>query len=234
MQPGASGIGHHARTDHHGIAGERFRLRFVDFDQTRNLGLQHLPAIVVEGAGVVDRGLAIDRAEAGIEVVIVRIDQLERQNASLDQLTDLLLRDRITPDVVSAEERFAAREGIPRAFEKVRRRQGHDREAMRLEPGPKHRFFALPLRMPEPREHDLLLKNHSGVGGEDEVREPPNRLHQFDFDPERSEQIVQFAPLLLRQIMVRLALAVHPWIDLVFDAVEFRRTHQDGGHDRFT
>ena len=79
-------------------------------------------AVVVEGAGVVDRRVLGQRAEAGVEVIEPGIDQLQRQDLDAEPLADPVVAPRVAPEPVAGEERLAAEEGVARPLEVAARR----------------------------------------------------------------------------------------------------------------
>src|SRR5262249_30150222 len=73
----AAGVEHDRLANHHGIAAEAKRLRFIDGDQPGNVSLQDLTSVGVEGGWVIDSFARGQGAEARIEMIKTGIDQLK-------------------------------------------------------------------------------------------------------------------------------------------------------------
>ena len=80
-------------------------------------------------------------------MVVVRVDQFERQHAHAEQLGDLLVAAGVAAHAVAGEQRVAAEQGVAGAFEASSRRgvsMAH--QAVVDEPAAEVRLLALPLR----------------------------------------------------------------------------------------
>jgi hypothetical protein len=78
-------------------------------------------------------------------VVVIGVDQLQRQHAHAEQLADLLVAERIAPLSIAGQQRVAAKERIAGAFEAKFLRRLDDLKPVGCQPAPKMFFFALPL-----------------------------------------------------------------------------------------
>ena len=93
------------------------------------LVFQHRAAVFVKGAGVIDRRLRVERAEAGVEVVEPRIDQLHGQHWHTQPLSDPLVAPHVAPEPIPREEGLAAEQGVASPLEVHRFRQRLDHES---------------------------------------------------------------------------------------------------------
>ena len=82
---------------------------------------QHRAAVFVERAGIVQRQVGRQRAEARIEVIETRVDQLERQDLDAQPLADPLVAAHIAAKAVAGDQRLAAKERVAGPFEVVSR-----------------------------------------------------------------------------------------------------------------
>ena len=127
-------------------------------------------------------------------------------------------------------------EAIAGAFERDARRQGDDlidqtAPAQDIERRRKDRLLALALRVAEACEQCLAVEHHSGVGGEDEIRQAVLRLEQFDPGAAGAERTEQALPLPHGGGVQHVAAFVpggriHPGIDFVGDGEVSRPAHQ--------
>jgi hypothetical protein len=85
-----------------------------DGDEFRDELLQHRAAIVVEGAGEVDGFASSERAEAGVEVIVVPVDKFQRNDARIRKLADKLLGMNIAANAITGNQRVATVQRIPR------------------------------------------------------------------------------------------------------------------------
>ena len=101
-------------------------------------------AVVVERVGVIDRLAGGQRAEAGVEVVEARVDQLQRQDLDAEPLAEPLVAPHVAADAVAGEQRLAAEQGVAGPLE-VAALGGRCStvEAVRGEPGVEVRRLAL-------------------------------------------------------------------------------------------
>ena len=72
------------------------------------------------------------RAEAGIEVVVIRIDQFHGNDAAAEHFADLLMAARVAANAIAGKERVAAEQGVAGAFEVKSLGHVFDFEAVRL------------------------------------------------------------------------------------------------------
>src|SRR5690606_17744011 len=119
--------------------------------EVRNVGGQSLQSVPIERRRVVDGGVRIERAEAGIEVIVVVIHQFQGDHAARKHGSQLLMAARIATDAVAGKERFAAKEGIAGPFEGILLWQALDLKTVGFEPPLVVLGLALPLRMQEVR-----------------------------------------------------------------------------------
>ena len=118
-------------------------------------------AVVVERRRIPDRFAVGERAEAGVEMVVAGVDELDRNHAAAEHAADLLMAGRVAPHAVAGVERVAAEEGVAGAFEAEVFRHIDDFETIFGEPAAIVRLFALPLAVAESREQRLLADRSS-------------------------------------------------------------------------
>src|SRR5881227_1762186 len=133
---------------------------------------QGAAAVVVEGAGIPDGLAVLEGTEAGVQVVIVRIDEFKRQHFASQSVAEPLLAFDLAANAVAGDERFATEEGVAGALEEAAFRQVLDHETVFVKPGGAERLFALPLNMAEMREDGSPLVNQGGVRREDQSGSP--------------------------------------------------------------
>ena len=177
------------------------------------------------GGGHQDVG-RIERAEARIEVIEARVDQLQRDDVDLEDSSHGAVGFAIGSKPVAAEEPVADEERVTGPLERQRARQLVDVEAEALELLAPVRLLPLPLGMVKVAQHRPVVPEHRRVGGEDHVGQTRNRRGKFDRDTEFEVFAIERVPLLLSQRMVDLDRDVHPGIDLVFDAEMVRAAHE--------
>ena len=168
-QLGRPVVQEHGLAHDHRVAAKRDGLLDRDLDQVRNPIAQHRAAIFVERAGIVQGKVRRQRAEAGIEVIETRVDQLERQDLDAQPLADPLVAAHIAAKPVAGDQRLAAKEGVAGPFEVVARRELDDLEPAAPGPAFKVRRFALPHAVSEPRADEEIAKDQAGIGREDQV-----------------------------------------------------------------
>ena len=215
--------------DDHRVAGEAIGLALFHGNQFGHGIFESLQPVPIERAGVVERLPRTERTEAGIEVIEMIVDQLQRDHPAANACADPLQGPRIAADEVAAEQRVAAEERIARAFE-VHGFGGHDGpEPAAAKPGFVDGGFPLTGRVAERGDKRGRAPDQAGVRGEDEVGQALHGRHQPDIDPQRHENIVQRLPLRVGQRAITPLGLVHPGIDLVLDPVVVGRAHENRG-----
>ena len=94
-------------------------------------------AVLVERAGIVDGEVRRQRAEAGIEVIEPRVDQLHRQDLDAQPFADPLVAAHIAPEPIAGEQRLAAKQRVAGPLEVIALRQVDDLEIPALRPAPR-------------------------------------------------------------------------------------------------
>ena len=118
MQLRAAGVGDHGSADDDGVAGKASGFFRADCDQLRHLScLSACTAVIVERRRDSRSPGRRQRAEARVEVIVIRIDQLERNHAAAEHLADLLMAAGIAADAIAGKERVAAEQGVAGPFE---------------------------------------------------------------------------------------------------------------------
>ena len=133
-----------------------------DLDQLRNPVAQHRPAVVVERAGIIEGEVRRQRAEAGVEVIEPRVDQLERKDLHAEPLADPLVAAHVAAKPIAGEQRLAAEQGIAGPLEDgsppAARRPRNPGSA----PSSQNGRFALPDAVAEPRADEEILVDQAG------------------------------------------------------------------------
>ncbi len=94
------------------VAGEqRPRLVLRRLERPPEVRADGVYALLGERAGVVERRLLVERAEARVEVVEVRVGQLERDDGEAERVGEALVDLAVGPVAVAAPEQVAA--GVP-------------------------------------------------------------------------------------------------------------------------
>ena len=91
-------------------------------------------AVVVEGRRIIDRHAGRQRTEAGVEVVVTRIDQFQRDHAAAQQVADLLMTADRRANAIAGQQRVAAEQGVAGPFEIGLRLQAAKLETVFREP----------------------------------------------------------------------------------------------------
>src|SRR5947209_762136 len=102
-----------------------------------------------------------------------------------------------------------------------------DLKTMGSKPGIEMRRLAGADLVAEARAEKTLTEHHTGIGGEDQVRQARLRRHPFDLYTQSDQCLIQLLPLSPGSFRGAAAFPRHPRIDLVFDPVIIRRAHQD-------
>ncbi len=186
-------------------------------------------AVAVECRRIIKRQVLRERAEAGVEVIVIVVDQLQRNDPAAHFPRKPLHRLGVAADEIPREQRVPAEQRIAGPLEIPRVGNGDCLEPLALEPFLIEHRLSLPGRVPKPREKHFLPPDQTRVGREHEIRQALDRRQQANRRPQRRKQIVQILPLLLRSRRVALPAAAHPGVDLVFDPVKVRRAHQNRG-----
>src|SRR5690242_15076837 len=103
--------------DHDGVAGKTLGVRAFGFDQVGYKRANCLLAVVIESGWVPDRLVVGERTEAGVEVVIARVDQFDWDNANAEQPPDLLMSGGVAAHTVSGIECVTTEKSVAGAFE---------------------------------------------------------------------------------------------------------------------
>src|SRR5262249_46701682 len=99
----AAAVGDDVLADDDGVAGKR--LGFVPRygNERRDALGKCAAAIVIESAGIPDRFARRKRTKAGVEVIEMRVDQLERDYFAVQKLADELLAADIAANAVAGD-----------------------------------------------------------------------------------------------------------------------------------
>ena len=162
-------------------------------------------------------------------MVVAGIDQFQRDHAATQQVAHLLVPADRRANAVAGQQRVAAEEGIAGPLEKRVRFEEAKLETVLGEPGLGVGFLDLPLRMAKTGGNGHIAVDHRRIGGEDQVGHAGQRRACIRFSPRIAPRSSQVLPLRHGQIAVGPQPAVHPRVDLVFNAVVVRRTHEDAG-----
>src|SRR2546423_13712242 len=124
-------------------------LFFGNVDQVAQVFTDRALAVFVERIWKPERAAVGQRAEASIDVIEPRIDQLDRDDEATEQIRDSAMGIYVGPEFVAAEQNIAAEEGVALAFEIKVLRQPDDFVAMLFHPARKMRRFAGAFFVPE-------------------------------------------------------------------------------------
>jgi len=150
-------------------------------------------------------------------MVIVRIDQFDRNYPNAEPDGDLLVTGCIAAHAIAGHERVAAEQGVARSFEIGAVRRRLDTIAVLFESGGITGFFSLPLQVAKSRQDGRLAIDQRRIGRENQVGQA------FAWSKERYlgtrifEDLAQGLPLGHGHHVIALTLDIHPRIDLVFD-----------------
>src|SRR5208283_4589937 len=95
----------HRLADHHGIATEAQRLGLGDGEQTRDVLFKDFAAIGIESVRIIESLAWSQGTKARIEMVKAWIDQLQRQDLSLDGPGQRLVPLHVAAEAIAREER---------------------------------------------------------------------------------------------------------------------------------
>src|SRR5262249_28431001 len=91
-------------TDHDGVATERHGLGRRNFDKGSDPVMEHRAAIVVESAWIVNGHVVRERAEACVEMVEPRVDELEREHLDAQVFPDPEMAADIASEAIAREQ----------------------------------------------------------------------------------------------------------------------------------
>ena len=117
LQLRAAGVGDDRLAHHDRIAGKTPRFVAIDFNQIGHVLGQRPLAVFVKGRRIVDGSIDRERTEAGVEVIVIGVDQFERDYANAEQFSNLLLTPSVAAYAIAREQRFTAEQGIARSLE---------------------------------------------------------------------------------------------------------------------
>src|SRR5262249_24184350 len=139
----------------------------------------------------------------------------------------MLMPPHVAADAIASEQRLAAKERIPGAFEIHSFRQVFNREPVGSEPGVEVRRLTGADLVTKSGAEEALFADQAGVRREDRVRQLGRGRHKLDGYAQAPKNFNQTLPLATRCLRRAAPGAAHPRIDFVFDAVVVRWTHQD-------
>jgi hypothetical protein len=223
----ATRVRDHAPADDNRVAAKTLGLGMFGLDQFFDVLANGALAVLIERGRIPNCFVIGERAEAGVEVIIAGIDELDRNHTAAEFAADLLMAGGVTSHAIAGVEGVAAEECVAGAFKAEVFRHLDDFEAVLCKPAAVVGFFALPLPVAEAREKSLPMKDHRGVGREYQIGEPRPGFQQRDLGTGIDDVCPQGVPLSNRHRVFCLARHVHPRIDFVVDAVVIRRAHQD-------
>src|SRR5579864_7831873 len=170
----------HGPAHYNRVATERDRLLGRNLDQPLNTSAQDRTTVIVERPRVIDRFVLGQRAEAGIEMIEARVDQLQGQYLNPQVRADPEMTAGIAPETIAREERLATKKRVAGPLEMIRGRKLLQAKTMGTEPSLEMRRLTLAHPVPEPRADESGAVNKPRIGGEYQVRKPRDRLHPFD------------------------------------------------------
>src|SRR6478735_3698657 len=206
------------------------RLFFDHIDQAWDVIADGALAVFIE-SGREPNGAAIgERTEASIDVIKARIDQLDRNHQTVQDIRDAAMRADIGAKFVAAKKRVTGKERVTFSLKKLIVRQPDNFVAVLFHPLRKKRRFPGPLFVPKITRDEFSADGQPGVGGKDHVGQLRLWRDEMDVASKAKEFLVQSAPLRLDEWSIGATGAAHPWIDFVFDAVVIGRAKQKIAH----
>src|SRR5258706_2325736 len=189
--------------------------------------------VLIECARIPNRAAVRQWTKASVEVIKSIFNQLDRDNETAQPLADDLVRPYIRAGSIAAKQDVSTEQRIPLPLKQKSLRQTHGFVMMIGEPFFEMLFLTSPLLEPKITANELVSNHQAGVCGEHHVGQFLLRRDHFDFAAERLELVMKSLPLGASQLRQRILSAVHPRIDLVFDAEIIRRAKEQLGHARF-
>jgi len=138
-------------------------------------------------AGIIKQAPARQRRERSVEVVVLRVGELQRHAARAEGLLDDHARGLVGAEAVTGPEQPARSvpQAVARAFERDGLRHLDDvldqtARLQRVERFRVDRLLARALGVAEAREQRLAVEHHRGVRGEHQVRQILGRRDELD------------------------------------------------------
>src|SRR5438874_1644841 len=141
------------------------------------------------------------------------------------------MRANIRTETVATEQNITTEQRVPFSFENQSLGQTHEFVTVLCEPLFELFLFNLPFLETKVAPDELLPDNQARIGRENHVRHFFARRDQLDLTAQRLKRLAELLPLSLRHRRQGILGAVHPRIDLVFNAVVVRRTEQYLSHE---
>ena len=162
-------------------------------------------------------------------MIVAGVDEFDGNHAATEQPADLLMAGGVAAHAIAGVERVAAEERVAGAFEAEVFGDFDDLETIFGKPAAIVGLFALPLAVTEARDERLRRKIIAALAVNTKSGRPVDGFQQRCLGAGIDDVREQRMPLRDRHGVFGLARHVHPRIDLVVDAVEIRRAHQDVG-----
>src|SRR5262245_66373487 len=105
MQSRAASVGDDRSPNDDGIASKSLRFVGAHLNQLRNMGRQRRAAIVIKSRWIVNRLPSGQRTKASVEMIVVRIDQFDRDNSATNHFANLLMPARVAADAIARKQR---------------------------------------------------------------------------------------------------------------------------------
>ena len=168
--------------------------------------------------------VARQHGQRGVEVVVVRADQVERDDRAAEQLLQLGVRGAVGAEAGAGQDQVADDEQVALALVGL---AGGVRDVAAVgEPLLVRGALGLALGVAELRGVDDAVQDGRAVGGVDHVRQAGDRVDRLDGVAEVEVHVAQRAPLADGQVGVGVLGLVHPRVDLVGHRVVDGLAHQ--------
>ena len=143
------------------LQANRSASSLLGFDQIRHVLADCELAVFVEGGRIPNCFAVGERAEAGVEMIVAGVDELDGNHAATEHAADLLVAGRVASHAVAGVERVAAEEGVAGAFEAEVFGHFDDFKSVFGEPAAIVGFFALALAVAEARDQRSVGRRSS-------------------------------------------------------------------------
>ena len=166
----------------------------------------------------------VEHAERRVQVVVGRVDQLQRDHRTLEDLLGLGVRRVGRAEPGAGQQHVPGQQDVALALVGV---LGHGHaEAPLAEPGRVRRGLVGPLGVPELHAQHPALDHGRAVGREDHVGQAGQRLDQLDRVAQVEVGLPEHFPLVDGERVVVRRRGIHPRIDPVRDREMGGPAHQ--------
>jgi len=218
-------IGHEVQPQHGGVDG-------VDQQRVGEQPPEHRQAGLAESAFVVGDVVVIQGCQAGVEVVVAGVDELEPEHLDSEDAGSLGVRARVGAVARAGKDEVADDHEI--ALPLVDVLGLVDLEARSREPGAVGRRLGDPLGKGEPGTECAPGIGGAAVGREHHVRQPGDARQDIDAVPEPLVGRHEVVPLAQGEVPVDRDIEVHPGVDRVRDREEVGPAHEVAARRRLT